>query len=342
MSPAGTERRRRGLATTFLGVVAGAALLILLGGFAVTVSVVGLQASGGCGEEAAGPSAGARHGIPERYLELYLDAARRYSIDWAVLAAVGRVETDHGRLQAAGVASGENSAGAGGPMQFLGATWAQYGVDADDDGAEDRHEPSDAVHGAANYLAASGAPDDYEQAVFAYNHADWYVADVMRWAERYRGALTPHAASDAASCEGEIAVGRASVGRVLSNRRITFADPQMVADLRAGRIDSRIVATMAAIAKRHAVTISSLLRPDDADSNHSAGRAMDIAIVDGEPCTNTARGSPCGRLATGLGRVEGRMRSTELIFAFDPDGSDPYGFADPVGHADHVHVGFDD
>ena len=81
-----------------------------------------------------------------------------------------------------------NSAGAGGPMQFLASTWARYGVDAEGEGRPDRWDPADAIYGAANYLRASGAPRDYRKAIFAYNHADWYVAEVEHWAALYRAA----------------------------------------------------------------------------------------------------------------------------------------------------------
>jgi hypothetical protein len=63
-------------------------------------------------------------------------------------------------------------------MQFLASTWAMYGVDADGDGRVDRWDPADAVYGAAAYLRAAGAPEDYGRAIFAYNRASWYVREV--------------------------------------------------------------------------------------------------------------------------------------------------------------------
>jgi hypothetical protein len=136
------------------------------------------------------PSREAREDIPKRYLRLYRRAAREFELGrrgWSVLAAVGKIETDHGRLDAAGVDSGENPWGAGGPMQFLQPTWEAYGVDGDGDGAVNRYDPADAVPGAANYLEASGAPGDWKKALFAYNHADWYVKDVLRQSRDYCG-----------------------------------------------------------------------------------------------------------------------------------------------------------
>ena len=134
------------------------------------------------------PSALAVSEIPPAYLRLYEQAAQRYGLSWAVLAGIGKVECDHGRdpdpscTQEGAV----NSAGAGGPMQFLASTWARYGVDGDGDGRIDRWSPADAIFSAANYLRAAGAPQDYRAAIFAYNHASWYVSEVEGWANRYR------------------------------------------------------------------------------------------------------------------------------------------------------------
>ncbi len=99
-------------------------------------------------------------------------------------------ECDHGRDPDPSCTheSAVNSAGAGGPMQFLASTWASYGVDGDGDGRIDRWDAADAIYGAANYLRASGAPGDYRRAIYAYNHAGWYVAEVEHWAALYRGS----------------------------------------------------------------------------------------------------------------------------------------------------------
>jgi hypothetical protein len=143
----------------------------------------------------AAPSALALSEIPPRYLALYRRAAQRYGLDWAILAAIGKVECDHGRdpdpscTQPGAV----NGAGAGGPMQFLAATWASYGVDGNGDGIRNRWDPADAIYGAANYLRASGAPRDVRRAIFAYNHAGSYVDAVVRLASRYRAAPEPRA-----------------------------------------------------------------------------------------------------------------------------------------------------
>src|SRR5262249_1075706 len=71
------------------------------------------------------PSAAAIADIPANYLALYQQAAERFGVDWAVLAAIGKIECDHGRSQAAGCnpPGSVNAKGATGPMQFLGSTW---------------------------------------------------------------------------------------------------------------------------------------------------------------------------------------------------------------------------
>jgi hypothetical protein len=143
-----------------------------------------------------GASALALKEIPAPYLRLYERAGERYGLNWAILAGIGRVECDHGRDPDPSCTheGAVNPAGAGGPMQFLASTWAEYGVAAEGDGPPDRWNPADAIYSAANYLRASGAPDDYRQAIYAYNHASWYVNEVENWAARYSGS-SPTAAS---------------------------------------------------------------------------------------------------------------------------------------------------
>ncbi len=188
-------RRSRGLGA---GAVAGSALGALALGFmsiAAVAAVAGALGAGGApaaqGQVSSGPSALAAADIPTEYLDLYEAAARRYGIDWAVLAGIGKVECDHGRDPDSSCRreGAVNEAGAGGPMQFLASTWAVYGIDGDGDGRADRWNPADAVYAAAGYLRASGAPRDYARAILAYNHASWYVTEVQAWARRYRSTV---------------------------------------------------------------------------------------------------------------------------------------------------------
>jgi hypothetical protein len=141
----------------------------------------------------AGPSLAARADIPTSYLALYRQAARRCSgLSWSILAAIGKVESDHGRARLPGVRSGWNAAGAAGPMQFgigtgrAGNAWARYGADFDGDGRRSVYDPGDAIPAAADYLCAAGAPRQLDRALYAYNHSWSYVARVKTIAARYR------------------------------------------------------------------------------------------------------------------------------------------------------------
>jgi hypothetical protein len=141
----------------------------------------------------APPSAAARADIPTGYLRLYRQAAGRCpGLSWAVLAAIGKVESDHGRSRLPGVRSGWNTAGAAGPMQFgigtgrAGNAWARYGADFDRDGRTSVYDPGDAIPAAAGYLCAAGAPRRLDRALHAYNHSWAYVAKVKATAARYR------------------------------------------------------------------------------------------------------------------------------------------------------------
>ena len=178
-----------------LALLGGAAVLAVTLTLGAVTATLGGRFTAFAGEPSAaeeetgghGVSALARAEIPPEYLRLYLRAAARYGLDWAILAGIGKVECDHGRDPAPSCTQEGvvNSAGAGGPMQFLASTWAEYGVDAEGDGSPDRWNPADAIFGAANYLRASGAPGNYRAAIYAYNHAGWYVEEVESWAAKY-------------------------------------------------------------------------------------------------------------------------------------------------------------
>jgi cell wall-associated NlpC family hydrolase len=150
--------------------------------------------AGALGVLEGGPGAGiglaapvAVEGIPAEYPQLFQAAGAAYAIPWEVLAGIGKLECDDGRdpdpscTQPGAV----NSAGAGGPMQFLASTWALYGVDANHDGSTSRWDPADAIYAAARYLKANGAPQQMRRAIFAYNHSTAYVEAVLRLAGAY-------------------------------------------------------------------------------------------------------------------------------------------------------------
>jgi murein DD-endopeptidase MepM/ murein hydrolase activator NlpD len=112
---------------------------------------------------------------------IWQQAGQQYAIPWTVLAAINKVESDFGQNM------GPSSAGAVGWMQFMPDTWARWGTDADGDGVADPWNATDAIFSAARYLAASGGATDIQSAVFSYNHAQWYVDEVLQLAQVYSG-----------------------------------------------------------------------------------------------------------------------------------------------------------
>lgn len=123
--------------------------------------------------------------IPPFLLPIYQAAGIQYGIRWEILASINEIETNYGRNL------NVSSAGALGWMQFMPATWEMYGVDANDDGVKDPYNPVDAIFAAANYLKAAGGHDDLQKAIFAYNHAQWYVDQVMLRAKLIAGVPDP-------------------------------------------------------------------------------------------------------------------------------------------------------
>jgi hypothetical protein len=111
--------------------------------------------------------------IPPFLIPIYQAAGIEYQVPWQVLAGINEIETDYGRNLSV------SSADAVGWMQFLPSTWKQWGVDANGDGVADPYNPVDAIFTAARYLHAAGASKNLSQAIFAYNHAGWYVQSVL-------------------------------------------------------------------------------------------------------------------------------------------------------------------
>jgi hypothetical protein len=321
-----------------LAVLAAAALLLLP---ALAISA----ATGRIALSTASNSALAD--IPADYLLLYQQAGLAFDVPWEVLAAVGKVECDHGRYPDPGCwqQGVENYAGAGGPMQFLAGTWERYGIDADQDGIADRWNPADAVASAASYLAAAGAPADVEGAIYAYNPSRTYVEKVLAWAERYQeaaeGATLPVDVGGLPALGDRDALERA----VLSNPNIELR-PEAEADVGAGRVDPRVLAALLALSQRfslagvgpivtgHSYYVAGTNRP----SNHAFGRAVDIGSIDGE-LVSRANGA-ARQAALALASLSAPLRPDEIGSPFAELSNLPGLFSD-ADHQDHIHLGYD-
>lgn len=286
----------------------------------------------------AGPSAEALADIPPELLPVYMKAAKdTCNMPWEVLAAVGKIETDHGRSTLPGVHSGANEAGAMGPMQFLAPTWAANAVDGDGDGDTDVYDPVDSIWGAAKYLCSNGAgegdPARMRDALWNYNHADWYIDQVLAQAELYRAAGTGVGAGDATA--------------LLANPRLTLT-ANARADLENGIIDQRVIDYLGWAVQNHDVTVSTLksghsvyVSGTDRISDHYAcegcpGRAVDVAAIDGEaysPSCGPCRTFTEETIALGPGRPNNIGQPwSDLVGA-------PGVFTD-TDHLDHLHAGW--
>src|SRR5919199_235065 len=176
---------------------------------------------------------------------LWRRAGSAYGIPWQVLAAINKVESNFGRNM------GPSSAGAIGWMQFMPSTWLRWGVDADGDGVADPWRARDAIYAAARYLAASGGRTDISRAVFSYNHAQWYVDEVLATARLFEsggvqaattvdrlqsGLATSSAEVAAASRDLAVARTRAAALARVEARFLGRAD---TASLLSDRLDAR-------------------------------------------------------------------------------------------------------
>jgi murein DD-endopeptidase MepM/ murein hydrolase activator NlpD len=206
----------------------------------------------------------------EQLLALWQRAGEDYGVPWQVLAAINKIESNFGGNM------GPSSAGAVGWMQFMPETWMRWGMDADGNGLADPWNPDDAVYSAARYLAAAGAHDDLERAVFAYNHAQWYVDDVLELAASFGDGVlvgSSQAVWEVADLERQLGDVRRSIVRLRAaierteQRLEEIATLKLAAEKRAGdpeltdeefrRAEQR-VAELAALDEQARVRLDSL------------------------------------------------------------------------------------
>ena len=153
--------------------------------------------------------------VPPFLLPIYQAAGIEYGVRWEILAAINEIETDYGRNL------NVSSAGALGWMQFMPPTWAQYGTDANKDGRKDPYNPVDAIFSAARYLKAANYENDVRAAIWAYNHADWYVDSVLLRARLIAGVPADVIGSLTGLTEGRFPVyARARYANDIAERQL--------------------------------------------------------------------------------------------------------------------------
>jgi hypothetical protein len=183
-----------------------AALIALLLAFAVIAG-----GASGCGESEAVGALSSK--VPEDLAPIYEEAAAEYDLGErgpSILASINYHETRFGENL------GNSSAGAEGWMQFLPSSWDAFGVDGDKDGDRDPADPWDAIFAAANLLHHEGAPGDWRGAIWHYNHADWYVEEVLRDATKFASAGGATVAAAAAGCEAAALAPNEAVAKMVA------------------------------------------------------------------------------------------------------------------------------
>jgi soluble lytic murein transglycosylase-like protein len=304
--------------------------------------------------------------VPPFLLPIFQAAGAQYGIHWQILAAINEAETGFGRNLR------ESSAGAIGWMQFLPSSWQRFGIDADGDGKADPWDPVDAIFAAARYLHAAGAESSLPNAIFAYNHAGWYVDQVIDRARTFAGlpddlvaVLTRQGFADTASIKDKL--GKSSYiepgtkltmpGQALllddhALRHEVLHDDQVSMyscgrqDILDNRIDDRVLATLEYLRlSGFDPTVSALecghsfLTTSGNVSEHSSGDAVDIGAVNGTPILgHQGSGSITDDVVRHLLRLQGLMDPHQIITLMTYPGQ-PNTLALP-DHANHVHVGF--
>ncbi|MEZ5078105.1 MAG: lytic transglycosylase domain-containing protein [Solirubrobacterales bacterium] len=185
------EPNRLSPTTIAVAVPVGALLALICG--AICIALAFGSAAGACGS--AGAGGGEVDGVPSELIPIYQQAAAKYKLGEegpAILAAINWNESSFGTNMAT------SEAGANGWMAFLPESWESFGVDANGDGIKDPYDPWDAIFAAARLLRYLGAPGDWHDAIYGYNHAEWYVEDVLADAEKWAAIGSIEAS---ASCE---------------------------------------------------------------------------------------------------------------------------------------------
>ena len=237
----------------------------------------------------------------EELQSLWGRAGAAYGIPWQVLAAINKIETNFGGTM------GPSSAGAVGWMQFMPDTWLRWGLDADGDGIADPWNAEDAVYAAARYLAAAGGTTDLERGVYAYNHADWYVRDVLDLAAAYGAGVGPDVSF--AADRLQLQVGQAQAALAAQQERI---------DAAVARADELLAVEQALVARAEAARLLS----DELALRRQAGAAASERI---------AAEAVVAELELGLGEAESALAAVQSGSVAGAALPDDGGWVFPVG-----------
>src|SRR4051794_18853156 len=244
------------------------------------------------------PSGAAKRAVPANYLSLYRLAGRRSGVPWTVLAAIGSIETDHGRSRAPGVRSGLNRHGCcAGPMQFNlrdgpPSTWQRYGTNGNGDGSKDIYDPEDAIPSAAAYLSelARRAHGNLSEAVLGYNHSPAYVREVLARARAYARAGDEQLATTIAEPTNATACGELAAATGPANLRAAerVAAPRSYRTLPAwapagapppAQTAARLYDDALWILRRYHLRVSAAR--EAGHNTHGDGTALDLIPADG-------------------------------------------------------------
>jgi hypothetical protein len=222
-----------------------------------------------------------------------------------------------------------------GPLGLDNDEWNRYEIDGNSDWVIQRSSIEDSAATLAREIWSRGG---LRAGLFQHNQAAWYVDQVLAEGERLSGKCRTR------TVEWNLALP-AATSAPINWANLSLTNPSQLDDIKRGALDPRLMRLLGMITQTHQVTVTSLrsdhspLTVEGNVSNHYYGRAVDIAAVDGVPCTDTAPTSPCAQLGRTLTLMPVTVHPTELIYCFDLDGpGTAFARAD---HCDHLHVGFD-
>jgi transglycosylase-like protein with SLT domain len=330
----------RGFSSALAAVPIAGLLLVIAFVMGIAVAVGGSADCGGEGEDLAGTLKG---GVPRKFVSIYEAAAGRYRLGPrgpAMLASIHFNETTFGTNTV-----NRTGSGAEGQMMFMSETWAAYGVDANGDGKKDPYDPEDAIFAAARYLKASGAPGNWHDAIFAYNHAEWYVERVFSDARRFGGAgMEALAGGEVGEACGPSVGGTALLRhaqRLFHPKKFkTLPERLWVGEGPPQQVDARIWPDAVWLLDNYGLRVVAA-REARGHRTHGDGTAMDMVPASGRDWDRTAR-----RAAEDLGWVErcgasGVAPSCPLVPAIEfigYNGFPSHGDPSHAGGNAHLHV----